>query len=141
MRLSVGLSEAIRQTAQADESTPFMLLLAAFQTLLYRYSGQRDIRIGVPNANRPRQETQGLIGFFINTLVLRAELDGRLPFNRAIGRHPRDRTGCPSPSGPALRATAGSLPSGPRAGLVPGHVQPPATRPQRLAPPAGHARR
>ena len=84
VRLSVGLSEAIRQTAQANESTPFMLLLAAFQTLLYRYSGQRDICIGVPNANRPRQETQGLIGFFINTLVLRAELDGRLPFNQLL---------------------------------------------------------
>ncbi|TSD75999.1 non-ribosomal peptide synthetase [Pseudomonas sp. KBS0710] len=84
VRLSAALSEAIRQTAQAHESTPFMLLLAAFQSLLYRYSGQRDIRIGVPNANRPRQETQGLIGFFINTLVLRVELDGRLPFNQLL---------------------------------------------------------
>ncbi len=84
VRLSVSLSEAIRQTAQTHESTPFMLLLAAFQTLLYRYSGQRDIRIGVPNANRPRQETQGLIGFFINTLVLRAELDGRRPFTELL---------------------------------------------------------
>jgi len=84
VRLGASLSEAIRQTAQSHESTPFMLLLAAFQTLLYRYSGQRDIRIGVPNANRPRQETQGLVGFFINTLVLRAELDGRLPFNQLL---------------------------------------------------------
>ncbi|WP_226455022.1 non-ribosomal peptide synthetase [Pseudomonas sp. AF03-9] len=84
VRLDARLSAAIRQTAQAHESTPFMLLLAAFQTLLYRYSGQRDIRIGVPSANRPRQETQGLIGFFINTLVLRAELDGRLPFNQVL---------------------------------------------------------
>ena len=84
VRLEASLSEAIRQTAQAHESTPFMLLLAAFQSLLYRYSGQRDIRIGVPNANRPRQETQGLIGFFINTLVLRAELDARLPFNQLL---------------------------------------------------------
>ncbi|WP_073527065.1 non-ribosomal peptide synthetase [Pseudomonas fluorescens] len=83
-RLDARLSAAIRQTAQAHETTPFMLLLATFQTLLYRYSGQRDIRIGVPNANRPRQETQGLIGFFINTLVLRAELDGRLPFNQLL---------------------------------------------------------
>ena len=83
-RLDARLSVAIRQTAQAHDSTPFMLLLATFQTLLYRYSGQRDIRIGVPNANRPRQETQGLIGFFINTLVLRAELDGRLPFNQLL---------------------------------------------------------
>jgi amino acid adenylation domain-containing protein/non-ribosomal peptide synthase protein (TIGR01720 family) len=84
VRLAASLSEAIRQTAQAHDSTPFMLLLAAFQTLLYRYSGQRDIRIGVPNANRPRQETQGLIGFFINTLVLRAELEGRLPFTELL---------------------------------------------------------
>jgi len=84
VRLSAGLSAAIRQTAQANQSTPFMVLLAAFQSLLYRYSGQRDIRIGVPNANRPRQETQGLIGFFINTLVLRAELDGRLPFSQLL---------------------------------------------------------
>ncbi|QJI28299.1 non-ribosomal peptide synthetase [Pseudomonas sp. ADAK18] len=84
VRLSASLGEAIRQTAQAHESTPFMLLLAAFQSLLYRYSGQRDIRIGVPSANRPRQETQGLIGFFINTLVLRAELDARLPFSELL---------------------------------------------------------
>ncbi|NHC52712.1 non-ribosomal peptide synthetase [Pseudomonas sp. AU8050] len=83
-RLDARLSAAIRQTAQAHDSTSFMLLLATFQTLLYRYSGQRDIRIGVPNANRPRHETQGLIGFFINTLVLRAELDGRLPFNQLL---------------------------------------------------------
>nr|WP_314561314.1 non-ribosomal peptide synthetase [uncultured Pseudomonas sp.] len=84
LRTSVHLSEAIRQTAQTHQSTPFMLLLAAFQSLLYRYSGQRDIRIGVPNANRPRQETQGLVGFFINTQVMRAELDGRLPFNELL---------------------------------------------------------
>ncbi len=84
VRLSANLSEAVRQAAQAHESTPFMLLLAAFQSLLYRYSGQRDIRIGVPNANRPRQETQGLVGFFINTQVMRAELDGRLPFSELL---------------------------------------------------------
>ncbi|EJM80943.1 non-ribosomal peptide synthetase [Pseudomonas sp. GM60] len=80
VRLAAPLSEAIRQTAQAHDATSFMLLLAAFQSLLHRYSGQADIRIGVPNANRPRLETQGLIGFFINTQVLRAEVDPRLPF-------------------------------------------------------------
>ncbi|MHC8406480.1 non-ribosomal peptide synthetase [Pseudomonas sp. TMB3-21] len=80
IKLGTALSEAIRLTAQAHDATPFMLLLAAFQSLLHRYSGQRDIRIGVPNANRPRLETQGLIGFFINTQVLRAEVDSRLSF-------------------------------------------------------------
>ncbi|VVN03344.1 Linear gramicidin synthase subunit B [Pseudomonas fluorescens] len=80
IKLGSALSEVIRQTAQTHEATPFMLLLAAFQSLLHRYSGQRDIRVGVPNANRPRLETHGLIGFFINTQVLRAEVDLRLSF-------------------------------------------------------------
>nr|WP_314533777.1 non-ribosomal peptide synthetase [uncultured Pseudomonas sp.] len=80
VKLDAALGNAIRQTALAHQSTPFMLLLAAFQSLLHRYSGQRDIRIGVPNANRPRLETQGLIGFFINTQVLRAEVDSRQSF-------------------------------------------------------------
>ncbi|NUT79699.1 non-ribosomal peptide synthetase [Pseudomonas brassicacearum] len=80
LRLDNGLGEALRQVAQAHEATPFMLLLAAFQALLQRYTGQSDIRIGVPNANRPRLETQGLIGFFINTQVLRGQVDSRQPF-------------------------------------------------------------
>ncbi|MHC8318485.1 non-ribosomal peptide synthetase [Pseudomonas sp. LB3P31] len=80
VKLDAALSDAIRRTALAHQATPFMLLLAAFQSLLHRYSGDRDIRIGVPNANRPRLETQGLIGFFINTQVMRVELDSRLPF-------------------------------------------------------------
>ncbi|MBH3406166.1 non-ribosomal peptide synthetase [Pseudomonas glycinae] len=86
VRLGTSLSDAIRQTAQAYQSTPFMLLLSAFQSLLHRYSGQRDIRIGVPNANRPRLETQGLIGFFINTQVLRADVDSRLPFTELLAQ-------------------------------------------------------
>ncbi|WP_130903346.1 non-ribosomal peptide synthetase [Pseudomonas sp. Sample_23] len=86
VRLSSKLSEAIRQTAQAHEATPFMLLLAALQSLLHRYSGQRDIRIGVPNANRPRLETQSLIGFFINTQVLRAQIDSRLTFAELLNQ-------------------------------------------------------
>ncbi|BAQ82138.1 peptide synthase [Pseudomonas sp. St29] len=79
-RLGVNLSETVRQTAQAWQVTPFMLLLATFQTLLHRYSGQTEIRIGVPNANRPRLETQGLLGFFINTQVLRGQLEARQTF-------------------------------------------------------------
>ncbi|WP_283776236.1 non-ribosomal peptide synthetase [Pseudomonas syringae] len=86
LRLTAELSAAVRNTAQAWQSTSFMFLLAGFQTLLHRYSGQADIRIGVPGANRPRHETQGLIGFFINTLVLRAELDPRLPFSTLLAQ-------------------------------------------------------
>ncbi|WP_033386788.1 non-ribosomal peptide synthetase, partial [Pseudomonas psychrophila] len=91
VKLDASLSEAVRQTAQAQDATPFMLLLATLQTVLYRYTGQRDIRIGVPSANRPRQETHGLIGFFINTLVLRAELNARLPFAELL-QHTRSAT-------------------------------------------------
>ncbi|TCV59961.1 non-ribosomal peptide synthetase [Pseudomonas fluorescens] len=80
LRLDKDLGEALRHVAQAHDTTPFMLLLAAFQALLQRYTGQSDIRVGVPNANRPRLETQGLIGFFINTQVLRGQVDSRQPF-------------------------------------------------------------
>ncbi|MFJ4143749.1 non-ribosomal peptide synthetase [Pseudomonas sp. NPDC089734] len=86
LRLSNELSAAVKHAAQAYQSTPFMVLLAGFQSLLHRYTGQTDIRIGVPGANRPRQETQGLIGFFINTLVLRAQLDSRLPFSALLAQ-------------------------------------------------------
>ncbi|HEX8545004.1 MAG TPA: non-ribosomal peptide synthetase [Pseudomonas sp.] len=82
--LDEGLSTALRYTAQEHDATLFMVLLAAFQAWLHRYSGQTDIRIGVPGANRPRLETQGLVGFFINTLVLRGAVDSRKPFNQLL---------------------------------------------------------
>ncbi|AKJ99447.1 peptide synthase [Pseudomonas chlororaphis] len=86
LRLEKALSDAVRQTALAHDATPFMLLLAVFQVLLQRYTGQADIRIGVPNANRPRLETQGLVGFFINTQVLRGQVDSRQPFAALLGQ-------------------------------------------------------
>jgi len=63
-----------------------MLLLAAFQTLLFRYSGQSAIRVGVPIANRNRLETERLIGFFVNTQVLQAELHGQMGFDRLLAQ-------------------------------------------------------
>lgn len=86
VRLQPTLAEALRSLARDHDATLFMVLLAGFQSLLHRYSGQTDIRVGVPNANRPRLETQGLVGFFINTQVLRAELDSRLPFNQLLAQ-------------------------------------------------------
>jgi amino acid adenylation domain-containing protein len=71
----------LRQRAQEQQVTLFMLLLASFQTLLHRQSGQSGISVGVPSAGRSRIETEGLIGFFINTQVLRAEIDGQQPFS------------------------------------------------------------
>ncbi|MDR5835735.1 non-ribosomal peptide synthetase [Caballeronia sp. LZ034LL] len=76
LRMPQALSQAVKSRAQGTSTTPFMVLLAAFQALLHRYTGQEDIRIGVPVANRHRVETEGLIGFFVNTQVLRAEIDG-----------------------------------------------------------------
>ncbi|MGF6141068.1 amino acid adenylation domain-containing protein [Pseudomonas laurylsulfatiphila] len=71
------LAEQLRSTAQKHNITLFMLLLGAFNALLHRYTGQTDIRVGVPIANRNRGEIEGLIGFFVNTQVLRTQLDGQ----------------------------------------------------------------
>uniref|UniRef100_UPI00140CF66F non-ribosomal peptide synthetase n=1 Tax=Pseudomonas akapageensis TaxID=2609961 RepID=UPI00140CF66F len=74
------VSDELRQFAQRQGCTLFQVLLGAFQVLLYRYSGQRDLRIGVPIANRQRLECEGLIGFFVNTQVLRSEVAGDMGF-------------------------------------------------------------
>ncbi|MGY2407835.1 amino acid adenylation domain-containing protein, partial [Pseudomonas sp. SDO5222_S391] len=75
--LATALLEDLKALAQREGVTLFMLLLASYQVLLHRYSGQQDIRVGVPIANRNRMETEGLIGFFVNTQVLKAEIDGQ----------------------------------------------------------------
>ncbi|WP_049870415.1 amino acid adenylation domain-containing protein [Pseudomonas cremoricolorata] len=89
--LDAELGGALKTLAQREGVTLFMLLLATFQVLLHRHSGQRDIRVGVPVANRNRVETQGLIGFFINTQVLRAEIDPTQPFSQLL-QQVRQRT-------------------------------------------------
>ena len=76
LSLSTSLSEALRDLSKREGVTLFMTLLAAFATLLYRYTGQEDVIIGSPIANRNRVEIEGLIGFFLNTLVLRNDLSG-----------------------------------------------------------------
>ncbi len=78
--LSRQLTEALKALGQSERVTPFMLLLAAFQALLYRYSGQEDISVGFPVANRTRAETRDLIGLFANTLVLRSIFSENLTF-------------------------------------------------------------
>jgi thioesterase domain-containing protein len=78
--LSGDLIRKINSVAARYQATPFMLLLAAFKVLLYRYSRQPDVLVGVPVAGRNRVETEGLIGFFVNTLVLRDDLSGNPKF-------------------------------------------------------------
>lgn len=79
-KITARLSEQLNELARSEDSTLFMVLLAAFNLLLWRYSGQSDILVGSPIANRNRTETEPLIGFFVNTLVLRTQLDSRLSF-------------------------------------------------------------
>jgi amino acid adenylation domain-containing protein/FkbM family methyltransferase len=84
--LPAGLSQDLQRFSQREGVTLFMTLLAAFQTLLARYSGQRDIVVGTPIANRSRTELETLIGFFVNTLVLRTDLGGDPSFRELLAR-------------------------------------------------------
>ena len=79
----------LHQLSKAEGATLFMILLATFQVLLYRYSGQEDFLVGTPVANRTYQETEQLIGCFINTLVLRSCVRGNPPF-RGLLQHVRE---------------------------------------------------
>lgn len=81
-----GLASSLRALSQREGCTLFMTMLAAFQTLLARYTGQVDIVVGSPIANRNRAEIEGLIGFFVNTLVLRTHLGGDPTFREILLR-------------------------------------------------------
>ena len=84
--LPPSLVEALRALGEQERVTLFMILLAAFKTLLYRYTRERDIVVGTPIANRTRPEIEGLIGFFANTLVLRTKVEGTLSFRELLRR-------------------------------------------------------
>ncbi|BAY15303.1 amino acid adenylation domain-containing protein [Anabaenopsis circularis NIES-21] len=84
--ISPTLTAALKTLSQQEGVTLFMTLLAAFQTLLYRYTGQEDILVGSPIANRNRKEIEELIGCFVNTIVLRANVAGNLSFRDLLKR-------------------------------------------------------
>jgi len=84
--IPVSLTLRLRQLCQREGMTLFMPLLAAFQLLLARYSGQTDVSVGTPIAGRNRQEVENLIGFFVNTLVLRTDLSGNPAFRELLRR-------------------------------------------------------
>jgi amino acid adenylation domain-containing protein len=84
--LSPVLTTAIKTLAQQEGVTLFMILLAAFQVLLSRYTEQEDIVVGTPIANRNKAEIEGLIGFFVNTLVLRTNLEDNPSFKELLQR-------------------------------------------------------
>ncbi len=84
--LDQNLTQKLQVLSQKFGVSIFMTLLAAFVTLLGRYSGQEDIVVGSPIANRNRRETELLIGFFVNTLVLRTSLQGNPTFQQLLNR-------------------------------------------------------
>jgi amino acid adenylation domain-containing protein len=84
LRLPAELTALLRRAARREGVTLYMLLLAAFAALLARTTGQKDLLIGTPVANRTRSEIEGLIGFFVNTLALRLRCDGDPEFRRVL---------------------------------------------------------
>jgi len=84
--LCESLSRSLKELSRREGATLFMTLLAAFSTLLYRYSSQRDVLVGTPIANRNRAETESLIGFFVNTLIFRTRLSERMTFRELLGQ-------------------------------------------------------
>src|SRR5690242_10910116 len=80
------LSQSLRALSNREGATLFMTLMAGYATLLSRLTGQEDISIGIPVANRSRVEVEELIGFFVNTLVIRTEISGEWNFRELVGR-------------------------------------------------------
>jgi amino acid adenylation domain-containing protein len=86
LELPASLARAVQALCQQHGATPYMVLLAAFSLLLHRYSGQDDIVVGAPVAGRMRPELEPLIGFFVNSLVLRIDLSGNPTFLELLER-------------------------------------------------------
>ncbi len=84
--LPAGLMSAVREYKQKTGATSFHVLLAAFQTLLFRYSGQEDLLVGIPFTNRNRSELWDMVGFFVSTQVLRTQVTGEASFGELLGR-------------------------------------------------------
>ena len=86
LQLDAELTRELRELSRQQGVTLYMMLLAAFKLLLYRYSGEREVVVGTGIANRNRVETEELIGFFVNMLVLRTELEGEWSFRELVQR-------------------------------------------------------
>jgi hypothetical protein len=84
LHLDRGLAEELRSLSQRENVTLYMTLLAAYQTLLYRYTGQRDIAVGCNIARRTQPEVEGVIGYFANNLILRTKLSGMWTFHQLL---------------------------------------------------------
>src|SRR6185503_2113869 len=85
-RLPPAVTAGLKALSRQEGCTLFMVMLAAYQTLLFRYTGQEDIVVGTPIAGRTRGDVEGLIGLFANVLALRTNLGGNLPFRELLRR-------------------------------------------------------
>src|SRR5262249_44138271 len=85
-KLSLDLNRPLKDLSRQDGCTLFMSLLAVFNTLLYRWSGKEDFAVGTAMTGRSRREVEDLIGFFVNTLALRADLSGHPTFRQLLQR-------------------------------------------------------
>ncbi|WP_419145180.1 amino acid adenylation domain-containing protein [Myxococcus stipitatus] len=86
IRVPRPLAERLKQLSHQSGVTLYMTLLAGFQTLLHRYSGQEDICVGSPTAGRTRSELEGLVGFFLNTLVMRGRVSPHLTVRQLLAQ-------------------------------------------------------
>ncbi|MGH7284794.1 MAG: amino acid adenylation domain-containing protein, partial [Polyangiaceae bacterium] len=86
IELDAALVERLEQLGRREGATLFMILLAAFEVLLTRSSGQRDFGVGIPVAHRTRVELEDTVGFFVNTLVIRADVGGDPSVRELVGR-------------------------------------------------------
>ena len=86
LRLSRELVAALTRIGREEGATPFMVLMALYNAFLSRHSGQEDVIVGTPVANRTRQESAGIVGFIANTVVLRTKLDGEPSFRELVRR-------------------------------------------------------
>ncbi len=100
-------AEGLRSLARREGATLYMVLLAALDVLLARWSGQEDVVVGTPIANRNRRETEGLIGFFVNTLALRTDVSGNPGLPRAARARAGDDAGRLPAPGRAVRKAGG----------------------------------
>ncbi len=100
--------------SQREGATLFMTLLAAFQVLLYRYTGQEEVVVGSPIANRTRAEVEPLIGFFVNTMVLRGWMGGNPSFREMpeLCKWREVTFGCVCASGLTVREVSGGVAAG-----------------------------
>ena len=124
--LPPDLATTVRRFSQREGVTPFMTHLAAFYALLSRHSGQDDLLVGTPIANRGRVELEALVGFFVNTLVLRGNLSGDPTFRELLGRVRDRRARGLRASGLAVRAPGRGAEATPRPephAALPGHVR------------------